>query len=351
MRGYTNNSSYRYGFNRQEKSTEVNSDGNLYTAEYWEYDARIVRRWNLDPRPTVGISEYSAFGGNPILNSDPLGDTTVTGAGGGQSINIDEKANSLEFYSSASYKISGTNTNVPIQAGQLRSFSNGLGTFSAKWSTNANGAAVFAGYKNENNQTVDDVIKEISSWKYRTVAWLANFGNSKLREYNANPVAYNIKLTTTMLSIGVVGAVDPMPYNLESEGAGFSRSSNYLGLFRREQNIGAFSSLEVPMQLRTVKSIANQAGVGLQGVKLKIVRDPELIGRGLYGFAGPKTITLYPDAFRSYESMVKTLGHERTHLFQFSLYGLPKNSMMGSSFEEGAYGIENTFWQYYKANK
>lgn len=207
-----NNSGYRYGFNGQEKSSELNGDGNLYTAQFWEYDARIVRRWNLDPRSSVGISPYSAFGGNPILNSDPFGDTTVTGAGGAQSIDIDEKANSLEFYSSENYKINGTNTSVPVQGGQLRSFSNTLGTFRARWSTDKNGAAVFAGYKNENNQTVDDVVKEVNSWKYKAVAWLTNFGNSKLKEYSANPVAYNLQLTTTMLAMAAGNAVEPAPY-------------------------------------------------------------------------------------------------------------------------------------------
>ena len=47
------NSSYRYGFNGQEKDNEIYGTGNLNTAEYWEYDARIGRRWNVDPKPTV----------------------------------------------------------------------------------------------------------------------------------------------------------------------------------------------------------------------------------------------------------------------------------------------------------
>jgi RHS repeat-associated protein len=66
---------YRYGFNGQEKDNEIKGEGNTYTAQFWEYDARSVRRWNLDPKPTVGISPYSAFSGNPIRYSDPLGDT------------------------------------------------------------------------------------------------------------------------------------------------------------------------------------------------------------------------------------------------------------------------------------
>jgi hypothetical protein len=65
-------SSYRYSINGQEKTSEIAP--NTTTALYWEYDARIGRRWNLDPKPTFGISEYSVFENNPIFNMDILGD-------------------------------------------------------------------------------------------------------------------------------------------------------------------------------------------------------------------------------------------------------------------------------------
>jgi hypothetical protein len=35
---------YRFGFNTQEKTPEVHA--NHYTAQFWEYEARIGRRWN-----------------------------------------------------------------------------------------------------------------------------------------------------------------------------------------------------------------------------------------------------------------------------------------------------------------
>ncbi|GAB2808386.1 hypothetical protein GCM10027043_04390 [Ferruginibacter profundus] len=71
-RKFTQGSSYRYGFNGQEKSEEI-SEG-LTTAQFWEYDSRIGRRWNKDPKPDVSTSLYSCFLGNPIFNSDILGD-------------------------------------------------------------------------------------------------------------------------------------------------------------------------------------------------------------------------------------------------------------------------------------
>ena len=66
---------YRYGFNSQENDDEAKGYGNVMGAEFWEYDTRIGRRWNIDPKPMTGVSPYSAFNNNPILFSDPLGDT------------------------------------------------------------------------------------------------------------------------------------------------------------------------------------------------------------------------------------------------------------------------------------
>ncbi|TWF40340.1 YD repeat-containing protein [Chitinophaga polysaccharea] len=66
---------YRYGFNGMEKSDEIKGEGNSYTAEFWEYDPRIGRRWNNDP--VYKHSPYEAFGSNPIINADPSGLDTI----------------------------------------------------------------------------------------------------------------------------------------------------------------------------------------------------------------------------------------------------------------------------------
>jgi hypothetical protein len=71
------NKNYSFGFNGQMMNNDVKGGlGNSYTAQFWEYDSRIGRRWNLDPKSTVGISKYSTFANTPIIYSDPLGDTT-----------------------------------------------------------------------------------------------------------------------------------------------------------------------------------------------------------------------------------------------------------------------------------
>jgi RHS repeat-associated protein len=66
-----NTSAYRYGFNGMEIDQDL--DGN-YTAEHWEYEPRLGRRWNLDPVEAANESAYSTYSGNPILVSDPNGD-------------------------------------------------------------------------------------------------------------------------------------------------------------------------------------------------------------------------------------------------------------------------------------
>ena len=65
---------YRYGFNGQEHSDEIKGEGNSYTAEFWEYDPRIGRRWNIDPVVFPSFSPYSTNFCNPISFSDPNGD-------------------------------------------------------------------------------------------------------------------------------------------------------------------------------------------------------------------------------------------------------------------------------------
>ncbi len=72
-RKYISASDYRYGFGAQEKSDEMKGEGNSYTAEFWEYDPRIGRRWNIDPVTKEWESPYAAFNNNPLFFSDPQG--------------------------------------------------------------------------------------------------------------------------------------------------------------------------------------------------------------------------------------------------------------------------------------
>ncbi len=69
---------YRYGFNSQEKDDEVTGvSGSIYSAEFWQYDARLGRRWNRDQIVKHWESPYAPFANNPIWFSDLLGLDTI----------------------------------------------------------------------------------------------------------------------------------------------------------------------------------------------------------------------------------------------------------------------------------
>ncbi|MEN6314097.1 MAG: RHS repeat-associated core domain-containing protein [Clostridiaceae bacterium] len=134
--------------------------------------------------------------------------------------------------------------------------------------------------------------------------------------------------------------------NIDDAAAGASEVG---GLYRKTSNTGAFKELSEPMQLKHVRQVAEEAGIGLDGTKVKIVRDPDLINKGLCGYASPKgnRIDLYPDAFTNREALVKTLGHERTHIYQAKTFGPVKDTDLLMDFERAAYGSEDSWWNYY----
>ena len=125
------------------------------------------------------------------------------------------------------------------------------------------------------------------------------------------------------------------------------KSGSKYDLYRKESNTGSYKDLEELMQLKNVKNVANKAGVGLDGVKVKIDRNPELLGRNVYGYTDGKTITLYPDAFTNTETLVRTLGHERMHVYQVGVFGKPTSTDILGEFERGASMSEQSWWDYF----
>lgn len=71
------NLKYKFGFNGQEKDDEVSGNGNSNTAEFWQYDTRVGRRYNVDPIVKEYESSYSNIGDNPIWFVDPKGADTI----------------------------------------------------------------------------------------------------------------------------------------------------------------------------------------------------------------------------------------------------------------------------------
>jgi hypothetical protein len=64
---------YKYGYNTQESVDEISGEGNHYTALYWEYNPRVIHRWNTDPIVKSWESPYMINHGNPIYYLDPDG--------------------------------------------------------------------------------------------------------------------------------------------------------------------------------------------------------------------------------------------------------------------------------------
>jgi hypothetical protein len=120
-------------------------------------------------------------------------------------------------------------------------------------------------------------------------------------------------------------------------------------MFRRTANQGAFSDLPITMNLKTVRSHSTEGGVGLDGIKVRIVRDESLVGSGLTGYTHPngKGFDLYPDAFKSSEELIRTLGHERMHVYQARTFGPAKDSVNLRLNENAAYGLEDSFVKYW----
>ena len=70
-RSFSSNA-YRYSMNGQEKDEELGAG--VTTAEFWMYDAKLGRRWNVDPVVKPWQSGYSAFDNCPTIIIDPNGD-------------------------------------------------------------------------------------------------------------------------------------------------------------------------------------------------------------------------------------------------------------------------------------
>lgn len=221
---------YRYGFNGQEKSSEVGD--NNYTAQFWEYDSRIGRRWNLDPEPITGISEYATLNNSPILYSDVLGNyseppawlrlfsSILTGSTGGNfsqnAAYLKGKATDLAY--TAADKLTHVELKSPAQLKQT-----GLNFWGSFWG-GVNGV-VRSGYMGMYSRSAEDVgIRGEAADRYNLSSTVAGYlplmegigpgsgaaprlslvGESRIAAANAN-IGVHLKLTSIVYSTAASG--------------------------------------------------------------------------------------------------------------------------------------------------
>ncbi len=114
-RFYADGGSYRYGMNGQEKDLEI-AEG-VYTAEFWEYDSRLARRWNTDPVVKYSQSRYCTFDNNPILLIDPSGRVAELPQAGTHTIK-DQHEITVQYNKDGSHTIQETRSTIVQQIDQ-----------------------------------------------------------------------------------------------------------------------------------------------------------------------------------------------------------------------------------------
>jgi len=60
--GFGRTDVYRFDFSGKEKLDEINGHGNDLDFGAREYDGRLGRRWKIEPKPQVNLSDYSVIG-------------------------------------------------------------------------------------------------------------------------------------------------------------------------------------------------------------------------------------------------------------------------------------------------
>ncbi len=121
--------------------------------------------------------------------------------------------------------------------------------------------------------------------------------------------------------------------------------------YRKAHNTGAYAVLEERMSLKHVRGLVKDMDINLDGTKIKIIRDKTLIGDSRWmGYTYPdgSVIQLYPAAFSSREELIKTLGHEFTHLKQVRESGTIQSVEELTRREREAYDSEQHWWDEYR---
>ena len=131
----------------------------------------------------------------------------------------------------------------------------------------------------------------------------------------------------------------------KSKNSGIMKSGR--NLERKEQNIGAFSTLTVPMQKREILNICRKYSIDTSGITFKIQRSEKLLALPFYGstdYNNIGRIDLFPSAFSSEEELVKTILHEKCHVLQLKKHGKAYAQQNLDLMEKQAYRFERLFY-------
>lgn len=116
---------------------------------------------------------------------------------------------------------------------------------------------------------------------------------------------------------------------------------------RKEENIGAFSNLEISMHKKSVMQICKKYSIDTKGLTLKIQRSEKMLSLPFYGstdYDNIGRIDLLPNAFINEEQLVRTIIHEKCHVLQLQKYGKKYTQTHLNYMEKQAYRFENIFY-------
>ncbi len=149
MPGRKSSGGYRYGFNTQERSTEINE--NSYTAEFWQYDSRIGRRWNIDPVVKPNESPYATFANSPIWLTDHNGKDTTLPAADGRNLTLPTGATFETFQANTKYTHAVNGKEVSVTAGTVSAFTVDGNRYAARFDAET---LAFTGYQDANGKSI-----------------------------------------------------------------------------------------------------------------------------------------------------------------------------------------------------
>jgi RHS repeat-associated protein len=117
-----NSTAQNFKYNGVENEDELGL--NINTTFFRMHDPALGRWWQIDPKPREDISPYVAIGNNPILYSDPMGDTTRVYSTSGKLLKTinDSHENQSHFVNKKQFnKMSqGENESTDDYAGRVR---------------------------------------------------------------------------------------------------------------------------------------------------------------------------------------------------------------------------------------